>query len=95
MTDGPPKDRAESLEGSGYGIRQELSKSGKGNLNWNELLSPTTGGPGESPGRDLAIQRAKERIQERYRIHGKKTARGSSSSKGLTVSRSDARKRGL
>lgn len=37
-------------------------------MNWAELLKPENGGPGESPGRDEAVQHALEVTAERKRI---------------------------
>ena len=34
-------------------------------LTWAEILDPTRGGPGESPGRDQAVERAKRRSADR------------------------------
>jgi len=33
---------------------------------WEGLLSPNVGGPGELPGRDEAVDKAKERSRLRY-----------------------------
>ncbi len=37
-------------------------------MNWSELLKPENGGPGESPGREEAVQYALDAIAERKRI---------------------------
>jgi|TARA_R100000995_G_C3482368_1_gene124762 hypothetical protein len=46
-------------------------------LDWSELLDPANGGPGESPGRDVAVAQALELTRMRYIKHGKKRAKGS------------------
>ena len=62
---------------------------------WTRLLMPENGGPGEPPGREEAIAEAKALTAERYELHGKKKAKGSSASKPkATVSREKARKAG-
>lgn len=72
---------------------------GKGNagiyLDWTKMLSKEAGGPGESPGRDEAIESAKQKTAERYAIRGFKKAKGSKKAKPkLTVSRAQIRKAG-
>jgi len=37
-------------------------------MNWEELLKPENGGPGDSPGRDEAVRQAKEAAAERKRL---------------------------
>lgn len=37
-------------------------------MNWTELLKPENGGPGESPGRDEAVQYALDATAERKRV---------------------------
>ena len=67
----------------------------KTGLNWTELLMPENNGPGESPGRSEAIERAKARIAARYEAVGFKKAKGTSTAKPkVTVSRDKVRKAG-
>ena len=49
----------------GSGTAWEASSVTRPGLHWAELLKPENGGPGESPGRAEAIERAKARSQER------------------------------
>ena len=37
-------------------------------MNWKELLKPENGGPGESPGREEAVQYALDATAERKRL---------------------------
>jgi hypothetical protein len=37
-------------------------------MNWTELLKPENGGPGESPGREEAVQYALDAVAERKRL---------------------------
>ena len=95
MTDGAAREASELSEECVCGKGQERSRNLSTGLNWNELLSPESGGPGDSPGRSLAIKRARQRTAERYELHGKKKAKGSSASKPkATVSREKVRKAG-
>lgn len=43
-------------------------------MNWTELLKPENGGPGESPGREEAVQYALEAVAERKRLKAKTQA---------------------
>jgi len=64
-------------------------------LNWTDLMQVENGGPGESPGRLEAIERAKARIAARYEAVGFKKAKGTNASKPkVTVSRDKVRKAG-
>ena len=49
----------------------------QGHLDWAWLLAPAQGGPGESPGRAEAVERAKQRSANRaaVRIKPKKSKR--------------------
>ena len=95
MTDGAAREVSGLSEECGCGKDQKRSRSTSGGLKWSELLLPENGGPGESPGRNGAIERAKARTAERYALHGKKKAKGSSASEPkATVSREKVRKAG-
>ena len=76
MTDGAAREVSGLSEECGCGKDQERSRSTSAGLKWSELLSPKTGGPGESPGRNEAIERAKAQTAERYARKGKKGKRG-------------------
>ena len=76
MTDGAAREVSGLSEECGCGKDQERSRSTSAGLRWSELLSPETGGPGESPGRNDAIERAKVRTAERCVVKGKKGKRG-------------------
>ena len=96
MTDGAHEERFTSLGESGSGIPSVRSNATRGSLNWPVLLAKENGGPGETPGRTAAIERATARTEARYALHGKKLARGSASKKPTaTVSRKAARSKGL
>ncbi len=58
-------------------------------MNWTQLLAQ---GPGESPGRGQAIERARARTAARYaESGGPKRAKGSSKAKVTKVKRSQLR----
>ena len=60
-------------------------------MNWTQLLAQ---GPGDSPGREQAIAKAKARTQARYaECGGPKRAKGSSKTKVTKVKRSQLRNR--
>ena len=64
-------------------------------MDWTEMLKVENGGPGDSPGRDEAVRLAEEDTKARYRKHGQKKAKGSSSRKTEQVSRDVVRAKGL
>ena len=64
-------------------------------LDWTELLKPENGGPGEPLGRLEAIKLAEEVTAERYATHGRKKAKGSTSSPKNELGRKKARAMGL
>ena len=77
------------------GQGEAQSRNTRSALNWNELLLPRNGGPGESPGRSLAIERARARTKARYEAGGFKRAKGTAKSKPkATVNRDQVRKAG-
>ena len=91
MTDGAARERSTLSEECGCGTDRHRSRSGKGGLNWTELLKVENGGPGESPGRERAIAEAREVTAARYA----KKARGSRKAKPVkTVSRQQGKKAG-
>ena len=94
MNSGAAKEASELSEECVSGRGQKRSRNLSTGLNWNELLSPERGGPGDSPGRSLAIEKAKQRTAERYATKGRKKAKGGSSKKPVEVSRKKARKAG-
>ena len=95
MTDGAARERSTLSEECGSGTDRDRSRSGRGSLNWTELLKVENGGPGESPGRERAIAEAREVTAARYAAGGFKKARGSSKAKPVkTVSRQQVRKAG-
>ena len=57
--------------------RQPTEQLHQGHLDWARLLAPANGGPGESPGRAEAVERAKQRSADRaaVRIKPKKPKR--------------------
>ena len=61
--DGARQDCSELSMDSGYSSTQ--ANGCKTGLNWIELMRVESGGPGESPGRSEAIERAKARIRQR------------------------------
>ena len=71
-------------------VRQEKSC-----MDWTEALKVENGGPGDSPGREEAVRMALEDTKARYRKHGQKKAKGSSSRKTEQVSRDVVRAKGL
>jgi len=54
-----------SSEECASGAAQQASGNTRFGLRWAELLKPSNGGPGESPGRTEAIERARARSQGR------------------------------
>ena len=50
---------------------QPTSGLSQGHADWAELLDPRRGGPGESPGRAAAVERAKRRSADRARARVK------------------------
>ena len=64
-------------------------------MDWAESLRVENGGPGDSPGREEAVRMALEDTKARYRKHGQKKAKGSSSRKTEQVSRDVVRAKGL
>ena len=84
---------------SGSSMADECGSSQAGQYEetsrWTWLLMPENGGPGEPPGREEAVAKAKELTAERYALHGKKKAKGSNAAKPkTTVSREKVRKAG-
>ena len=72
-----------------------IVRQGKGLMDWTEVLKVENGGPGDSPGREEAVRLALEDTKARYRKHGQKKAKGSSSRKTEQVSRDVVRAKGL
>ena len=67
----------------------------KTGLNWTELMKAENGGPGESPGRSEAIERALKAIAERYAMNGMKRAKGSKKAVKNELGRPRAKALGL
>lgn len=84
-----------SSEGCGSGAAQKAFGSMRPGLQWEELLKPRNGGPGEPPGRDEAIERTKVRTAERIAKFGQKKAKGSTKSKAWELGRPRTRALGM
>ena len=95
MTDGAAREASGLSEECVCGKGQERSRNTSAGLRWSELLSRENGGPGDSPGRNGAIERAKARTAERYALHGKKKAKGSKKAVKNELGRPRTRELGL
>ena len=67
----------------------------KKGLNWTDLMRVENGGPGESPGRLEAIERALKAIEKRYEMNGMKRAKGSKKAVKNELGRPRAKALGL
>ena len=63
--DSAAREGFESSEGCGCGKDRRQLRSMRQGLQWEEMLKPSNGGPGESPGRAEAIVRARARSSEK------------------------------
>ena len=63
--DSAAREGFESSEGCGSGRDRRQLRSMRQGLRWEEMLKPSNGGPGESPGRAEAIVRARVRSAEK------------------------------
>ena len=95
MTDGAAREVSGLSGADECGQARPASRSLRGGLNWSKLLLPENGGPGESPGRSLAIERTAERTAERIAKFGQKKARGSTKSKAWELGRPRTRALGM
>ena len=93
MNDSAAKDYSESWTADECGPNQ--ANQCEQTCRWTRLLMPENGGPGEPPGREEAIERAKQRTEERYALHGKKKAKGSKKAVKNELGRPRTRELGL
>ena len=95
MRGGAAKGPSELWVGNEFGAVPNQRREQNSGMNWTELLKPENGGPGESPGRERAIEEAREITRERYAAGKFKKAKGSSKAKpSVQVSREEVRKKG-